>query len=179
MSGPALVFDTTFLRSLYGIFQRERDENKLQKAAARERLRGAIQMECRSFVPYPVVFETANGIAHIGDTSRRQALADYFVADVEKSVTDGEPWIITPHEGQLRELLARDELLELCREFRELDTDRRIGLSDLVILREAQRLKKKYADEGRPVYIWTDDVELKRREPDREPEGWWCATPGD
>lgn len=56
----------------------------------------ALQHAAHIYVPYAVVFETANAIAHIKDDQLRKELTGALVQSVERSLesTDG-PWIIT------------------------------------------------------------------------------------
>jgi hypothetical protein len=126
----------------------------------------AIRTAARLYVPYPVLFETANAIAHIQEDLLRQSLAAAFTDTVLRSLEQGEPWIITPTDRRAP-MLVRDELLKLCQSFERSYAHQRMGLTDAFIVHEAERLKGKHSADGRHVHIWTADSALGRHAPDR------------
>lgn len=171
---PVVVIDTTFLWDLYGIARRDDPPPatviEQKKQEARTRLAGAIKHGGLCFVSYLVIFETANGIAHIQDDKARIGLAKRFADDVHTSQERASPWAITPDGEHLHKLLSPEGLKRQCEDFATDFAEKRLGLVDMFVQREAERLKLKHS--VRPVYIWTADVALRNNAPDREPERW-------
>ena len=174
MKDCALVVDTSYLWDFFGIPARDKGESEAirnqRKAKMREQFRTALKSNARLYVPYCVIFETANSIAHIDDDALRQSLSDALITTVKSSLEESAPWIITPTQGTY---LDKDNLLRLCEKFRHSSVNQ-IGLTDVAIMHEAERLKSKYAIEKRHVHIWTADVRLKKEQPDKEKEDCLC-----
>lgn len=125
------------------------------------------------YVPVPVVFEICNHIAHVVDGNVRLRLAEQFVAAVKSSISDGVPWKITAHYGdELLSSLAESLDIALTR-FRADYVASRIGLTDVAIIREAERLATAmeiYPQPRPPVHILTNDRTLKAHEPEPQPD---------
>ena len=172
----ALVIDTSYLWDFFGIPARDREKGeteaeRLQRTdQMRQRFKTAAKCDARLYIPYCVIFETANSIAHISDDGLRKTSSDSLIKLIEASINKGQPWIVTPTEGTY---LEKEHLLRLCDKFRHSSVNR-IGLTDVAIMHEAERLKSKYAIENRHVHIWTADVRLKKEQPDKESNGCPC-----
>lgn len=168
MKACALIIDTSYLWDFFGIPARdpgEKEAERLQrKAQMRQRFKTAVQCNARLYVPYCVIFETANSIAHISNDGLRKTLSESLIKAIETCITNSTPWIVTPTDGTY---LEKEHLLRLCDKFRHSSVNR-IGLTDVAIMHEAERLKSKYAIENRHVHIWTADVRLKKEQPDTE-----------
>ena len=163
MSFTALVIDTSYLTELFKV------PGKFELARAnqvKQRFREAISAEHRLYVPFAVVFELANHIAHVRDGGPRKQLADALAGTVRSSVATNNPWIITPEAKKI--LYDLSELLRLCDVYAQEMAPQSIGLSDTAIIEEARRLKQKYNQPGDHVHIWTLDKLVKAYEPDPE-----------
>lgn len=168
MSACVLVVDTSFLWDLFGIPHRDRTETDAQRTQRQEqmkqRFKNATQLNARFYVPYCVIFEIANSVAHIENSDLRKKTGDALITMVEKCIAEGTPWIVTPAQGTY---LEKQHLLTLCQKFRYSSINR-MGLTDVAIMHEAERLKNKYSIENRHVHIWTADNQLKKEQPDKE-----------
>ena len=165
MSTTALVIDTSYLLELLRVpghfdpdFSGHVKQRFSQSVAANHRL----------YVPFAVVFELADHIAHVRDGSARKRLADFLAATVRSCIESATPWIITPASKDI--LYDLSELLRLCDVYAQELAIQGIGLSDTSVIEEARRLKQKYNQPDDQVYIWTRDQTLKSHEPDAEPE---------
>lgn len=124
------------------------------------------------FVPISVLFELANHIADIHDAQRRRSLAAKLRADIESSVSEQTPWVVThaTDAQSLEDLLSA--LNESVARFAEEFSAQKLGLTDTTVILEAERLRKKYVNDSLKhyqIHIWTRHLELKAREPDTEP----------
>lgn len=165
MSVTALVIDTSYLLELYHV------PDLSDPAFARrvkQRFGEAVKAGHRLYVPFPVVFEVANHIAHVRDGGARKKLADLLADTVRSSVEEATPWIITPAAEDI--LYDLSELLRLCDVYAQELAIQGIGLSDTAIIEEARRLKQKYNQPADRVHIWTRDQQMKPHEPDAEPD---------
>lgn len=169
---PALVIDSTFLWDLYGIPRGRTGVDEGRRQLEKQRLQVVLEQGCALFVPFPVIFETANSVAKIRSSTEREATARRLVSDVESSVERAAPWTVTPADGWTFDEQA---LLALCRGFGEEIAAAKIGLVDLFVAQEAARLKRRLGAQ-RLVHIWTNDQLLKGREPDPEVADWWLPT---
>jgi predicted nucleic acid-binding protein len=163
MSVTALVIDTSYLLELLKV--PDRFEPSFAEHV-KERLRDAIASKHRLYVPFAVVFELANHIAHVRDGGSRKRLADFLANTVRSSIETANPWIITPASEEILQDLS--ELLRLCDVYAQEMAPQGIGLSDTAIIEESRRLKGKYNQTGDRVHIWTRDRLVKAREPDSE-----------
>lgn len=174
MKACALVIDTSYLWDFFGIPARNSEEPEVARLERQNKMRlkfsAAVKGEARLYVPYCVIFETANAIAHIKDDELRKVSSHSLIKLIEPSIRDGKPWIVAPVKGTY---LEKEHLLRLCDKFRHSSVNR-IGLTDVAIMHEAERLKSKYAIENRHVHIWTADVQLKKEQPDKESNGCPC-----
>jgi len=163
MSVTALVIDTSYLTELFRV------PDKFDPARAgqvKERFREAISVGHRLYVPFAVVFELANHIAHARDGGSRKQLAEKLASTVRISVETSNPWVIIPDAKHI--LYDLSELLRLCDVYAQEMASQSIGLSDTAIIVEARRLKQKYNQPGDRVHIWTLDKLVKAYEPDPE-----------
>lgn len=159
MSPTVLVIDTSYLLELYKV------PTAFTPAAHQEvraRFARAIKNKSPRYVPFPVIFEVANHIAHGPEGRARVELGRRFVADVLQSFERAETFVVTP-------ALDTENLKALLRVFSGEMVQEGIGLTDGSMIHEARRLKAKYGPHAR-VHIWTQDRHLKAREPDREPD---------
>lgn len=161
------VVDTSYLLELYrvdGCSQEDAHSSVLQKF--RENIGDG-----RFFVPIAVLFELANHVADIHDSQRRKSLAVRMRADIESSISEQTPWVIT----HATDALSLDDLLSALNEsvarFADEFSAQKLGLTDTTVILEAERLRKKYVSDSLrnyQIHIWTRHRELKAREPDTE-----------
>lgn len=171
MKGPAhvqLVIDTSYLLELYKVPHRSDPKHFKPIHDLFDR---AVAKEHSRFVPFPVIFEVANHIAHVKDGEERRTLAKRFVADVNSGIESPAFFTIIAQGGG-KVLHDLDTLFALCEKYRDEFVHRGIGLTDTTIITEAQRLKDKHRSHGYRVHIWTLDGALKAHEPDSEPDGY-------
>lgn len=163
------VVDTSYLCELYrvdGCFEEDAHKSVSQK------FRDNIEAGARFFVPVAVLFELANHIADIHDAQRRRSIADKLRTNIESSVLEQTPWVIT-HATDAHTI---DDLLSALNEsvarFADEFSTQKLGLTDATVILEAERLRKKYVNDSLKhyqIHIWTRHIELKAREPDTEP----------
>lgn len=165
MSTTALVIDTSYLLELLKV---PRHSNPDFSRSVKQRFSQSVAADHRFYVPFAVVFELADHIAHERDGSARKRLADLLAATVRSCIAKATPWIITPASQDI--LYDLSELLRLCDVYAQELAIQGIGLSDTAVIEEARRLKQKYNQPGDRVHIWTRDQGLKSHEPDAEPE---------
>jgi hypothetical protein len=159
MSAIIYVIDTSYLLEL---FVCGRDSNKQVSDQVRKRFKEANTAGGRFFVPLPCLFELGDHIADVGHDGLRKDLVDKLVSTVKSSLESKTPWTITPAgspETVLPKLLDR---------FAPAATRQKIGLVDTFTWDEADRLKQKLANIKARVHIWTNDRNLKGKEPDSE-----------
>jgi hypothetical protein len=159
MSVTVYVIDTSYLIELFAC---GRDSNATASQAVRARFKSANSSGGRFFVPLPCLFELGDHIADVGHDELRDQLASRLVETVRRSLSESNPWVITPAgppESVLPSLIER---------FKVLATRHKIGLVDTFTLSEALRLKNTLKSYKARVHIWTNDGELKRKEPDAE-----------
>lgn len=153
------VLDTSYLDELFDI---PGYSNPQAVVRVRELYEIAIQNGSTIFVTLPCIYELANHIASVDNGHRRQNLGANFFNTVSKSVTDSNPWTITP-------ATTIEVLPELCELFANEHVLNGIGLTDTSVIHEASRLKNKYSTfNDYIVHIWTKDNGLKAHEPDTE-----------
>jgi hypothetical protein len=123
------------------------------------------------FVPVAVLYELANHIADIHDAQRRRMLANKLRIDINNSIDEQTPWVIT-HAADAQGL---DELLRALSEsatrFADEFSTQKLGLTDTTVILEAERLRRKFVSDSLrnyQIHIWTRHRELKAREPDTE-----------
>jgi hypothetical protein len=159
MSAIIYVIDTSYLLELFGC---GRDSNKHASTEVRKRFKNANKAGGRFFVPLPCLFELGDHIADVGHNDLRKILAEKLVSTVKTSLATQKPWTITPTgspENVLPKLLER---------FEPAAVKQKIGLVDTFTWDEAERLKVKLANCKARVHIWTNDRNLKGKEPDTE-----------
>lgn len=160
MSATVYVLDTSYLLELFGC---GRDSNKQASNEVRKRFRAANRAGGRFFVPLPCLFELGDHIADVGHDELRGQLVDKLVSTVKSSLADKKPWTITPTGA------PDDVMPKLLERFVPAATKQRIGMVDVFTWDESVRLKTKFADYKARVHIWTNDRNLKGKEPDVEP----------
>ena len=158
------VLDTSYLLEIYGVPGHCDD---VSRRTIKSRLRRAIKADSRLYVPFPVIFELANHIAHVADGGRRIALARRLSEDIRNSVHEGFPWSVTPVPTQ-SVLLELSGFLGLVQDFERDGAAQGIGLCDLAVAALSGSLTRRFP--GRCVHIWTKDRGLKALEPEPEPE---------
>jgi predicted nucleic acid-binding protein len=162
----AFVLDTSYLLEIYRVPGRS---NVASFRAIQTRLRRAIKAEARLYVPFPVIFELANHIAHVADGGLRISLAKRLSEDIRKSAQERIPWIISPAPNQ-SVLLELSDLLGWIEDFERHYAAQGLGLSDLAVTKHADSLAARHSKLA--VHIWTKDRDLKAREPQREPNAF-------
>lgn len=164
----AFVIDTSYLAELFFIPGKS---NELSQGIIKRKFTNAIQNEHRLFVPFPVIFELGNHIAHITNGQVRADKANKLITSIHSSIMDESPWIITG-SSEPDILLNFDSFFGICTEFCTRYAAESIGIVDSIIIKEAERIKGKYAsflNSTYSVHIWTRDRLVKSYEPDIEP----------
>jgi len=166
-----VVVDTSYLVELYrvpGMFSEE------AHVAVVGKFQGHVAANGRLYVPVPVIFELANHIADIRDGTIRHRLAAQLRSAVETSLDRQSPWIIVPMEARNILWDLTDALLDLCGAFAGEYAVQGIGLTDAAIIDFCKILVEARRDRLPVplVHIWTRDVALKAREPDREEQSF-------
>jgi predicted nucleic acid-binding protein len=162
----AYVLDTSYLLEIYRV---PGHSDVACYRAIKPRLRAAIKADARLYVPFPVIFELANHIAHVADGGRRISLAKKLSDDISKSAQEGIPWIIAPVAEQ-SVLLELSGLLEWIEDFERNYATQGLGLSDLAVTKQANSLASRHPHLA--VHIWTTDHSLKAQEPQAEPDAF-------
>jgi len=159
MSVPVYVIDTSYLIEMFAC---GRDSNPVASRTVRDRFKLANRSGGRFFVPLPSLFELGDHIADVGHNGERAKLVLKLVETVRSSLSENNPWTITP-TGTPDSILP-----ELMKRFEPLATRHKIGLVDTFTLNEALRLKELLKSYKARIHIWTNDRNLKRQEPDAE-----------
>ena len=157
------VIDTSYLLELYAV-----PGHSTQEAVKKikSRFKDAVKQGARLFVTVPSIYELANHIAGVSNGNARWPLAKKLQDDILCSINEGGPWTIIPSQ----ELSA---LKKLIVSFADNHVREGIGLSDSILIDEADRLKRTtYRESDWRVHIWTKDKKLKAREPDKEPHAY-------
>lgn len=160
MSAIIYVVDTSYLLELFAC---GRDSNKEASDGVRKRFKQANAAGGRFFIPLPCLFELGDHIADVGHDELRKTLAEKLVSTVKSSLETQKPWTITP-TGAPEVILPK-----LLERFAPAAAKQKIGLVDTFTWDEAERLKIKLANRKPRVHIWTNDRNLKGKEPDTEP----------
>ncbi len=163
------VIDTSYLLELFRV---DGCYEEYAHVAIKKQFSDAIEKKFSFYVPTPVIFELANHIADIKDSSRRNELAIQLSNTVISCVENGNPWILTPpgKPETIRELM--EALRESTTRFANEFSCQKLGLTDTVVILEAERLKNNHKSSTLKeyfVHIWARHDELKSREPDTEP----------
>jgi hypothetical protein len=159
MSITVYVIDTSYLVELFGC---GRLSNETASKLVRGRFIEANRAGGRFFIPLPCLFELGDHIADVKHDELRQQLADKLLNTVQSSLSTHEPWTITPTGS------PEDILPSLLKRFVSLAAKEKIGLVDTFTLNEALRLKQSLDTYKARIHIWTNDRNLKRKEPDAE-----------
>jgi hypothetical protein len=167
MAGKLLiVVDTNYWVELFKIPLRYTETKHL---AIKDKFTWAIEQKATLYFPLPCVYELANHIAHVKDGNKRQDLANQLYKIVkDETVTDKTvtarrlpippiPIVVTP-------ACAVNELSVFIERFKDEYVAQGIGLADAAVIDAARHLK----NPNNQVYIWTLDISIKAREPDRE-----------
>lgn len=167
MSPTLYVIDTSYLLEIAGC---GRDTHPVAKETVRKRFAHAARSGGRFFVPLPCLFELGDHIADVSHEVERTRLANWLFDTVTSCLSKSEPWSITPTQK------PEDVLPALLARFKPLASKQRIGLVDTFTAEEADRLKAKFGSLKSRVHIWTNDMGLKKLEPDFEPDAYlWRA----
>lgn len=162
------VVDTSYQLELYRVDHcfEERAHNQVKSKFAQ-----AIDSRDRLYVPVPVLYELANHIADIKDSSNRKRLAKRLSQDVNSALEESTPWTIT-HLKEKPDISALMNVLRNHAErFAEKFAVEKLGLTDTAVILEAERLRKRYRSDSLRKYhihIWTRHKAVKLREPDSE-----------
>lgn len=159
MSATLYVIDTSYLIELFAC---GRDSNPTASAKVRQRFKLANAGGGRFFVPLPCLFELGDHIADVGHDELRKKLVENLVSTVQSSLGSSKPWTITP-TGTPETVLPK-----LMERFALAAPKEKIGLVDVFTWEESVRLKGKFSELKSRVHIWTNDRNLKRKEPDAE-----------
>jgi hypothetical protein len=159
MSATIYVIDTSYLLELFGC---GRDSNKMASDEVRKRFKLANAAGGRFYVPLPCLFELGDHIADVKHGELREKLVNQLVSTVQTSLESSKPWTITP-TGSPETVLPK-----LLERFAPAAIKQNIGLVDVFTWDEAARLKAKLAEVKARVHIWTNDRNLKGKEPDTE-----------
>lgn len=160
---PVYVIDTSYLLELYAVpgYSTQEAVDKI-----RRRFKDADKQGARLYVTVPSIYELANHIADVSNGKARWSLAKKLQDAILSSIDEGVPWTIIPSQ----ELSA---LKKLIASFADNHVLEGIGLSDSILIDEADRLKRTtYRGSDWRVHIWTKDTNLKAREPDNEPHAY-------
>jgi hypothetical protein len=167
-----VVLDTSYLLEF---FQVPGESQAQAYAPVEARIKEALENKDQMFLPLPVLFELGNHITDIKNFELRKTLAKKLFDLVKSSIENEVPFTITPLVGEIesiQELLTA--LQKVGEEFQQLQANaKRLGLTDTVVVMEAQRLKSKFEPQSSKlkkylVHIWTRHQEIKAREPDQE-----------
>jgi len=151
MAGKLLiVVDTSYWVELLKIPRRYTETKHL---AIKKKFEWAIEQKATLYFPLPCVYELANHIAHDQDGTTRRNLAEQLY----QIVTNNPSILVTP-------ACAVNELSKFIERFKNEYVAQGIGLADAAVIDAAWHLK----NPNNQVYIWTLDISIKAREPDRE-----------
>lgn len=156
----AYVMDTSYLSELLAVPGYSKG-NSVEEIRMRYEL--AVKKGSRIYVPIPCIYELGKHIASARNGRDRRKLAAILHETVKSSLLGTGPWTIIP-SAEAQDIAA---LVRLCGDFATNYAQNGVSLTDTTIIREAQRLKRRYTTLGQ-VHIWTTDGDLKAREPDIE-----------
>jgi hypothetical protein len=137
-----------------------RHSNKTAFKSVRERFKTANKADGHFFVPLPCLFELGDHFADVGHDELRRKFADNLLHTVRSSLNTTKPWTITPTG------LPEDILPSRLERFVPLSAKEKIGLVDTFTLNEALRLKQSLDTYKARIHIWTNDRNLKSKEPE-------------
>jgi hypothetical protein len=163
------VLDTSYLVELAGC---GREGHTVARDTVRKRFAEAFRNGGRFFAPLPCIFELGDHIADVKHDVERARLVAWLIETVESCLEKSDPWLITPTERP-EEVLPR-----LMKCFEPLAIQHRIGLVDSFAAEEGLRLKSKYDRFKGKIHIWTNDIALKKLEPDPEPDPYLWRSDG-
>lgn len=163
------VLDTSYLLEFFEV---NADSTPDGVQEIKKRFSDCVNNNHRMFVPLPVLFELANHIADVKNGESRNKLANKLKVAISSSLSDAIPWTITLlGEPKLIEELTKS-LDTMTNRFADEFVTQKLGLTDTVIIAEAERLKEKNVSSSLKkycVHIWTRHKTLKAYEPDPEP----------
>lgn len=166
------VVDTSYLLELFRVPPNYTDESHITIKA---KFNTVIERGYRLYVPLPVLFELANHIADVKDSSTRKKLADELRGAIMMSLESETPWIVTPPGNAQTITELMNALAESTGRFASEFSTQRLGLTDTVIIMEAERLRNAHKStrlKSYSVHIWTRHESMKSREPDPEPDAF-------
>ncbi|MFA7242608.1 MAG: PIN domain-containing protein [Sulfuricellaceae bacterium] len=162
------VVDTSYLLELYRV---DHCSDEQAHKRVKNKFAEAIDSGERIYVPVPVLYEVANHVADIKDSSNRKRLAKQLSQTVKSALEEFVPWTIThlTDEADISALMAA--LMTHAEQFAEIFSIEKLGLTDTAVVLEAERLRKRYRSDNLRkyhVHIWTRHQAIKSREPDIE-----------
>ncbi len=158
-----IVLDTGYLLEIFKVpnYWNTNDAKEIIK-----RYKRAVERNYSFFLPIACIYEFANHLADVRNSTDKIRIANNFFEVLKKSLDSGVPWTIVPY-GEIKNLTS------LFESFKSDYLTSGIGLTDTSIVFEANRLKNKYKSfSNYKIHIWTTDGELKSREPDSEEDAF-------
>ena len=162
------VVDTSYLLELYRVDHCSEEQAHEQ---VKNKFAEAIDSGGRLYVPVPVLYELANHVADIKDSSNRKRLAKQLSQDVNSALKESTPWTITHLTDEADVSALMEALRKHAEQFAEIFAKEKLGLTDTALVLEAERLRKRYQSNSLRkyhVHIWTRHQAIKSREPDNE-----------
>ncbi len=162
MSQRMFVIDTSYLLELFKVGQdwEEEAHTRITQKFAEEQESGS-----SFYFPIPVLFEFAN---HIADAKNRLIVIKNFNNLIEQCLDEDLSFFITPCSNADS---ISDFIKDLCLvidRFSDEFVQQQLGLTDVSIITECERLKKQHQLSNCKIHIWTRHKKLKAREPDVE-----------
>lgn len=161
MSNRIFVVDTSYLLELFKIGG---DWEEQAHQIIKQKFDDEQQAGSQFYFPIPVLFELAN---HIADASNRQQVIKSFMGLIDNCLDDDIPYFITPcsNADSIKEFIQ--DLCLIINRFSDEFVSQKLGLTDVSIISEAERLKERYKLSCK-VHIWTRHNSLNARQPDEE-----------
>lgn len=142
------ILDTSWLVELYQVPMVSRKERLSTTVEQAREARG------RMVVTVPVLFEFANHLVRV-DAGRRRPLVEKYLGDVERSLSEGVPWIVLPNR-ESGVLLSADDLADLTKRFSAEATFGH-SLADISVMDVASQFQEK----GHKANIFAFDRSLE------------------
>jgi len=161
MNKKIFVVDTSYLLELFKI---GKDWEEIAHHAIMAKFDTEQLNNSQFYFPIPVLFELAN---HIADAHNKQQAIKSFKDLIDNFLDEDMPFFITPcsNAESIKDFI-QDLYLTITRFNNEFATQQ-LGLTDVSIISEAERLAKKYKLSA-TVHIWTRHKKLKAKEPHSE-----------
>jgi len=162
MSQRIFVIDTSYLLELFKV---GKDWEKKAHARIKQKFAEEQKAGSQFYFPIPVLFEFAN---HIADAKNRSIVIKNFNGLIEQCLDDDLPFFITPCSNAES---VSDFIKDLCLVINRFSSEfvqQQLGLTDVSIITEYERLKKQHKLSNCKIHIWTRHQALKAREQDPE-----------